>query len=114
MPLSDDSTGAVRVRKCCRAENKTAPKPSPSEKHEAAVWRLKPLWLCGLGGGRWRTRTSEPRACEANPAVDWRGHQQTLLENLDLAGLKWTRHPRKLPPNCHRKKLTGTTWDLWN
>jgi putative ABC transport system permease protein len=28
--------------KCCPAENKTAPKPSQSEKHEAAVERLKP------------------------------------------------------------------------
>jgi hypothetical protein len=34
--------------KCCPAENKTAPKPSQSEKPEAAVERLKPLWLCGL------------------------------------------------------------------
>ena len=57
------------------------PKTVPSEKHEAAVERLKPLWLCGLDGGRWRTRTSEPRACEADPAVDCKGLHGTFLRN---------------------------------
>jgi hypothetical protein len=70
--------------KCCRADNKTAPKPSPSEKPEPAVERQKPLWLCGLDGGRWRTRTSEPRACEADPAVDWKGLHGTFPRNRGL------------------------------
>jgi hypothetical protein len=72
--------------KCCPAENKTAPKPSQSEKPEAAIERSKPLWLCCLGGGRWRTRTSEPRACEADPALDCRGLHGTFLRNRGPVG----------------------------
>ncbi len=34
------------------------PQTVPGEKPETTVERLKPLWLCDLRGGRWRTRTS--------------------------------------------------------
>src|ERR1700730_15806197 len=62
------------------------PQTVPSEKHEAAVERPKPLWLCCLDGGRWRTRTSEPRACEADPGVDCSGLHGTSLRNPGPVG----------------------------
>src|ERR1700682_708324 len=57
------------------------PKTVPNEKPEAAVWRPKPLWLCGLDGWHWRTRTSEPRACEADPGVDCKRLYGTFPRN---------------------------------
>ena len=55
-------------------------KTVPNEKREAAVERLKPLWLCGLDGGRWRTRTSYlVRVKQID--VDCKGLQGTFLRN---------------------------------
>jgi hypothetical protein len=38
--------------KCCPGEHETAPKPSQGESVRRPSSRPKPLWLCGLDGGR--------------------------------------------------------------
>src|ERR1700719_2241684 len=81
MPSSDDSTSAVRMRNLVWPRTRPPPNRPQSEKPEAAIERRKPLWLCNLDGWRWRTRTSEPRACEADPGVDCKGLHGTFPRN---------------------------------
>ena len=75
------------------------PQTVPSEKREAAVERLKPLWLCGLDGGRWRTRTSD--LVRVKQILTWTARDYTGLsqEIMDLAGPSGTGWDPQPPPN---------------
>jgi hypothetical protein len=80
------------------------PQTVPSEKHEAAVERPKPLWLFGLGGGRWRTRTSDlvhVKQIQPWTAGDYTGHSSEIV---DLRGPSRTRWPLRIS-----KRTRGAT-----
>jgi hypothetical protein len=72
------------------------PQTVPSGKREAAVERLKPLWLCGLDGGRWRTRTSYlVRVKQIQPwtARDCTGLSSGILDLPGPSGTGWDPQP---------------------
>ena len=77
------------------------PQTVPSEKREAAVERPKPLWLCGLGGGRWRTRTSylvRVKQIRTWTARDYTGLSQKSWTWQDPRGLVGTHNrPQTVP-----------------
>ena len=77
------------------------PQTVPSEKPEAAVERPKPLWLCGLNGGRWRTRTSYlVRVKQIQPwtARDYTGHSSEIMDLPGPSGTGWDSQPSQNRP----------------
>src|ERR1700676_5458749 len=98
MPSSEDSTSVVRMRNVVRPRTR-APPNRPKRKTEAADERPKPLWLCGLDGGRWRTRTSDlvrVKQIQSWTARDYTGLSQEIVDLAVPAGTGWDPQP---PPN---------------
>jgi hypothetical protein len=77
------------------------PKTVPSEKHEAAVERPKPLWLCWLDGWRWRTRTSylvRVEQIRTWTARDYTGHSSEIVDLPGPLATRWDSQPPQNRP----------------
>ena len=77
------------------------PNTVPIEKHQAAVDGPKPLWLCGLDGGRYRTRTCDlvrVKQILTWTARDYTGHSSEIVDLAGPSGTRWPSQPSQNRP----------------